>query len=228
MAAQKLTKKDLKQDSFVDWAEKTLEFLQANATSVGIVLLVAVVLLVGGSYVRKGQQAARAEASYMLYQGQMLLGQGDYAIALGPLQECVEKHGGTEFGKYARLSLVQARAGTGDHANALVKIDEYLGEVDRKHPVHADLKLLQAYVLADAGQFAEAAAALEVLTTSDLADDVYYERSIRRAEWLSTAGEHSQALSLLEELESAAAAGELDVFVQDLDNRLEVARVFAR
>ena len=32
LAAHKLTKKDLKQDSFVDWAEKSLEFLQANAT----------------------------------------------------------------------------------------------------------------------------------------------------------------------------------------------------
>ena len=228
MAAHKLTKKDLKQDSFVDLAEKSLEFLQANATAVGIALLVLVVLLVGGSYVRKGQQAARAEASFMLYQGQMLVGQGDYALALAPLQECVEKHGGTEFGKYARLALVQARAGTGEYASAIVMIDEYLGEVDSKHPVHADLQVLRAYLLADTGQFAEAAGALAALTTTDLADDVYYERSIRRAEWLNSAGENGRALALLEELESAAAAGELKVFSQDLETRLEVARVRAR
>ena len=228
MAAQKLTKKDLKQDSFVDWAEKALEFLQANATGVGVALLVLVVVLVGGSYLRKQQSAARTEASYILYQGQMLLGQGDYTLALGPLQECVEQYGGTEFGKYARLSLVQAHAGLGDAAGALAKIDEYLDEIDAGHPVHADLQVLRAYVLADVGEFAEAAAALAALTSTDLADDVYYERIVRQAEWLNSAGQPGQALVLLEGLESAAAAGELEVFAQDLENRLEIARVRAR
>lgn len=228
MAAHKLTKKEMKQDSFVEWAEKSLEFLKENATSVGIALLVLVVVLVGGSYLRNQQAAARAEASYMLYQGQMLLGQGEYTLALAPLQECVEQHGGTEFGKYARLSLVQARAGSGDVAGALVKVDEYLEEVDTGHSVHADLQVMRAYVLADVGQFAEAASALAALTTTDLADDVYYERTVRQAEWLNSAGQSGQALDLLEGLESAAAIGDIEVFKQDLDNRLEVARVRAR
>ena len=49
MAAQKFTKKDLKQDSFVEYIEKALEFLQRNATVVGVGFLLLVVLLVGGS-----------------------------------------------------------------------------------------------------------------------------------------------------------------------------------
>ena len=115
MAAQKLTKKDLKKkDSFITSTENLLEYVQRNATAVGIVLLAIVVLAVGGSYVRKGQQASRIEASYMLYQGQMLLSEGQFELAMAPLQDCIEKHGGSEFGKYARLSLVQAMLANGE------------------------------------------------------------------------------------------------------------------
>ena len=48
MAAQKFTKKSLKQDSFITYTERALEYLQRNATAVGVGLLVVVVLLVGG------------------------------------------------------------------------------------------------------------------------------------------------------------------------------------
>ncbi|MDD5718841.1 MAG: hypothetical protein PHQ53_04060, partial [Candidatus Krumholzibacteria bacterium] len=62
MAAQKFTRKDLKKDSFVESTDRALSFIQQHATAVGAVLLILVVLLVGGSYVRKGQQAAKMEA----------------------------------------------------------------------------------------------------------------------------------------------------------------------
>lgn len=228
MAAHKLTKKDMKQDSFVTWAEKALEFLQTNATAVGVVLLVLVVLLVGGSYVRKGQQSAKAEASYMLYEGQTMLSQGEYARAVAPLRDCIEKHGGTESGQYARVSMIQAMVGMGDVDGALAAADQYLGEVKSGSAIHGDLELLRAYVLADAGDFGAAAAALAALTTPDLEDQVYYDLTVRRASWLGEAGETAQALSLLEELQSAAAAGDRQVPAQDLEKRLEVARIRTR
>lgn len=224
MAAQKFTKKGLKQDSFVDSTEKVLEFLQQNATAVGIAFLVVIVLLVGGSYVRKGRAAARAEASYMFYQGQIMVGQGDYALAITPLEDCIAEHGDTEFGKYARLALVQAQLGLGQTDEALALIDTYLGEISGKVPIHKDLLLLQAGALADAGRYAEAADVMGGLITDDLPDAVYYDRTVRRAEWLGDAGQRGAALALLEELEASADAGEIDVLKQDLDYRLGVAR----
>ena len=224
MAAQKFTKKDLKQDSFVESTEKVLEYLQRNATLVGIVLLVVVVLLVGGSYVRKGRAAAKAEASYMLYQGQMMVGQGDYDLAIGPLEDCIAEHGGSDYGKFARISLVQARLGLGQTDEALALIDSYLGEFGSGDPLNEDLLLLQANALADAGRYAEAAEVIAGLIRSDLPDAIYYDRTVRQAEWLREAGQAAAALTLLEELEAAADAGELQVYRQDLDHRLGVAR----
>ena len=53
----------------------------ARPLFLGVGLLVVVVLLVGGSYVRKSRSAAEAEASFQFYQGQNMLAQGDYDLA---------------------------------------------------------------------------------------------------------------------------------------------------
>ncbi len=228
MAAQKFTKKNLKQDSFLEYTEKALEFLQRNATVVGAVFLVVVVLLVGGSYVRKGQASARAAASYMLYEGQTLVSSGDYDLAIAPLEDCIAKHGGSEYGQVARLALVQANFGLGRIDEGLALVDTYLGEISATDPLHGDLRLLQASGLADAGRFAEAADVMGDLITEDLADAVYYDRTVRRAEWLRKAGQSPTALTLLEGLQAAGDRGERVVYTQDLDSRVAVARALDR
>jgi len=225
VAAQKLTKKDLKKkDSFITSTENLLEYVQRNATAVGIVLLAIVVLAVGGSYVRKGQQASRIEASYMLYQGQMLLSEGQFELAMAPLQDCIEKHGGSEFGKYARLSLVQAMLANDEPEAALARIDEYSGDVSADHPVARNLAVLRANGLADTGQFAEAADAIAATIDDHLADYEIYTRTVQQATWLQKAGDDAAALSLLENLRDRTAAGEIDNFGRDLDTRIEIAR----
>jgi tetratricopeptide (TPR) repeat protein len=176
----------------------------------------------------KNQEASRVEASYMLYQGQMMLSQGDYDLALVPLQDCVDRHGNSEFGKIARVSLVQALAAAGDADGALAQADQYLAELGPSEPAHADLALMRAYILADAGRYAEAAEALAAQTSTDLPDLEYYSRTVRRAEWLSAAGQQAAARDLLEELKRAGDAGEVTVQANDLDNRLEVARALSR
>lgn len=228
MSAQKFTKKELKQDSFVTGTEKALEYLQKNATAVGIVLLVVVVLLVGGTYLKRSRTATAAEASYLLYQGQSLLSQGDYELAMASLQDCIDKHGNSEYGRLARVGMVQAMLGLRDVDGALARIDQYAADVPSGDPAAADLSLLRATALADAGRFAEAAEVLGGLIAVDLPDAVYYDRSVRRAEWLQAAGQHDAALNLLTELKQAVAAGELEIPGADLDNRLEVARALGK
>ncbi len=62
------------------------------------------------------------------------------------------------------------------------------------------------------------------MITDDLADPVYYERIVRRAEWLREAGRSGEALTLLEGLQAEADAGDRVVFAQDLDKRVAVAK----
>lgn len=228
MAAQKFTRKDLKHDSFVSGTEQALEFLQKHATVVGGALVVIVVLLVGWSYVSKGKAASQAEASFMLYQGQMYVGESDYDMAMVPLRACIEQHGDTDYGRYARVSMIQAMLGDGDAEGALQNIDQYLGEIPAGHVAHDDLLLLRAYALADAGRYGDAADAMAGLISGDLADGVYYDRTVRRAEWLRLAGRGAEAVTALEALKADAAAGKLEVAAADLDRRIDVARATAR
>ncbi|MEZ4389399.1 MAG: tetratricopeptide repeat protein [Candidatus Krumholzibacteriia bacterium] len=224
MSAHKFTKKELKQDSFVSSTEKVLEFGQRNATMIGVALLVAVVALVGGSYLKNTRAAAAREASAQLYQGQVLLAQGEYSAAMGPLQDCVDDHGGSEFGRYARVALVQAMLALGDTEGALARIQQYVGELPATDPAAADLKLMNAYALADAGRPGEAADAIAATITADLSDAILYDRTVQQADWLIDAGRAGDAINVLEGLDRRARAGEITVATSDLENRLAVAK----
>lgn len=228
VSAQKFTKKDLKQDSFVATTEKALEFGQRNATLIGGILLVLVVVLVGGSYYRSSQAAAVREASALLYQGQTLAAQGDYTAAMGPLQDCIDEHGGSEFGQFARVALVQNLLAMGEIEAAMARADEFMGELPAGSKPARDLQQLKAFAMADAGQYVEAARALGELTSLDGGDVIYYQNNVQQALWLQQAGQHADAVAVLEDLDAKVRAGELQSFGNDLENRLAVARALNR
>lgn len=229
MAAQKFTRKELKKDPFVMQTERALSFIQEHATALGVGLVLLVVLLVGGTYLRQGQAASQQEASYLLYLGQNLVSQGDYMLAIAPLEECIEKHGRTDFAKYARVALAQALLGFGEVDNALMRIEVFRDEVGSRHPAVEQLALLHAHALADRGDFEEAARAIGEITNLDLADEIYYDRVLQRARWFDAAGQHIAALNVLTELRDRIRAGLLQVTATDgeLELRLEVTRAMA-
>lgn len=226
MPAHKFTKKDLKQDSFVSTTEKFLEYGQRNATLIGVVLLVLVVVLVGGSYLRNSRAAAATEASAMLYQGQTFLAQGNYAAGGSILQDLIDSHGDSDFGRYARVAQVQGFLAAGEADRALAQAQQYRAEVPSDHPAAADLGLLEAYAMAAVGQPGEAADALTSYITDDLDDTVYYERRVQRADWLRAAGRTTEAVAVLSELDRMGRSGDRTFPANDLENRLAVARAF--
>ncbi len=228
MAAHKFTKKDLKKDSFLDSTEKAIDFLQRNATAVGAGLLALVIILVGGSYWQQSQEAARVEASYMLYQGRSLIDQGQFEAAVLPLRDCVEQHGGSEFGHVARVALVNALLGAGEVESALAEAERFAAEFPGRPRAAEELALLPAAPLADAGRPGEAASVLAPLITGDLEDVVYIQRSLRRAQWLREAGQTGEAVSVLESLRDAIAAGEITERGNEVQKQLELARALQR
>lgn len=230
MAAQKFTRKELKKDAFVTNVERSLAFIQQNATTIGVLLLIVIVILVGGTYLRKSQRAAQQEASYLLYLGQNLLSQGDYQLAIAPLEQCIEKHGRTDFSRYARVGLVQGLLGLGDPQTALARSEVYRKELPAKHPAAQQLTHLHAVALADAGRYDEAADMLATMITSDLPDQAYYSLTLRRSHWLEAAGRPQESLAILTALQTAIAAGTLQLANagNELEQRLEVVRALAR
>lgn len=229
MPAHKFTKKDLKQDSFVSTTEKFLEFGQRNATVIGVVLLVLVVVLVGGSYLRNSRADAAREASAMLYQGQTFLAEGNYAAAGSVLQDCIDNHGGSDFGRYARVAQVQTFLASGEAERAVALVQQYRDDIPDGHPAARDLRLLEAYAVAAVGEAGEAADLIAGFITPDLPDGVFYERSVQRADWLRDDGRTTEAVGVLAELDRMVKSGERTAFPpNDLEKRLAVARAFHR
>ena len=66
MSAQKLSRKQLKQDSFLDSIARTVEFVQENYVKLALGIGVVVVVVIAVSMYFQGQQKAREQASFLL------------------------------------------------------------------------------------------------------------------------------------------------------------------
>lgn len=226
--AHKFTKQELKQDSFVDTTQRVLTYGQQHATLIGVILLVIVVVAVGGSYLKSSRENAAREASALLFEGQTLATQGDDMGARGPLEDCIELHGGSIFARTARLSLIQVYLNLGQPDQALALADESLDAVSGDPTTAEQLTVLRAHALAANGQYGEAADAMATTIGDDTPDMAVYQRSIVQAEWLMQAGQPDLARVVLEQLDEGIRTGQLEVAVgNDLTNRLGVARALA-
>ncbi len=225
MAAQKLTKKDMKHDGFIDSTERGLEFLQHNAMPLGIGLLVIVALIVGVTYMKQAKAHSRDRASYLLYQGETLLSNGEAELAQSPLQECVERYGGTTFGRFARVGLAKSLLAQGSYEAALANADAALGEVPAGSPAARGLKQARAAAFASLGRYDEAASAYGELIPDARNDAETYDLSVRQAECLKAAGKLQDAVMVLEDLDAKVVRGDLEgVSKTDLDTRLAMMR----
>lgn len=228
MAAHKLTKKDLKHDGFLDRTEQALEFAQKNATALGIGLLVVVVLIVGFVYVRNSRAAARVQAGVLFHQGENLLAEGQYQTAMIPLQEAVDQYGGTDFGKYARVSLARAMLAVGDDEAALADIERWQQDVPAEHPASRGLKTARAAALANLDRYGDAAAVYDELAATAPSGQERYDMRLRQADCLRRGGQPREALAVLESLQTAVQTREIEVSnVAGLENQITLVRALA-
>jgi len=228
VAAHKLTRKELRQDGFVNWIERALEYVQENLVKAAIVAAIVVIVIVGGSYIRNSRIQAHQKASALLYQGQSMLSIGSYEAARSRLQECVERFGGGEYGDLARLGLAEAQMGLGENELALQTLGEAMAALPADDALYTSLLMVQATAEANLGRHLEAAAAYEQALTGELLAVQRYDVTLRQADSLRHAGQVAEGLVLLENLQNAIDRGELDVPARDLATRIDLYRALAR
>ncbi len=225
LTTHKLTKKEIKHDGFVEGTEKGLEFLQKHGMSMGIAAVAIVVIIVGGAYMQKSKASSSNQASYLLYQGEGLLGSGNLDGAQAPLQECIDRYGDTEYGRLARVSLAKAYLAGGANADVLASVDLWLKDVPDDHPADRSLRIARATALSALNRHAEAAAAYGELAASATTDAEIFEFTIKQSDSLRVGGQPAEALRLLEALDARRARGEIKAPpTSDLRSKLEVLR----
>lgn len=224
----KLSRKELKQDGFVDWTGRAYEYVQANylKLAIGVVALVVVVLAV--AFYLQGQERGRQRASELLFQGQALLAAGNYAAAVEPLQQAVDNHGGSELGKRAHLDLAHALLGAGQREQALQVARDGLERIDSADAeLHQGMLMVEAAVLSSLERWEDAIVVYRGLLAQDLPAPLRIDASFRLAEALKLRGDVEGAVTVLEELESAVARGDVPGPVRELTDRLSVYRALA-
>jgi len=227
LSAQKLTRKKLKQDSFLDWTARTVEFVQENYVKLAIGIGVVVVVVVAVSLYFQGQQRAHEQASFLLYQGESLMYRGAYEAARERLQECHDRYGGSLFGKRAGLDLGHTYLALGDPVQTLAILDGIADQVGQRGAMHRELQMIKGAALVDLQRFDEAAAVYRQLREEDLDPNERYEVAMRLADCLRLSGQVQEGLNVLEDLKAAVDRGDIPSESRDLDTRLQIFRALA-
>jgi predicted negative regulator of RcsB-dependent stress response len=228
VAARKFTRKELRQDGFVKWTERTLEYVQENYVKAAVIAAVVVVVLVGGTYIRNSRLQAHQKASALLYQGQSMLSIGSYESARARLQECVERFGGGDFGDLARLGLAEAQIGLGENELALQTLGEAMAAIRAEDALYTSFLTVQATAQANLERYDDAATTYEQALTGELLPVQRYDLTLRQADALRQAGRTAAGLVLLENLQTAIDEGKLDIPARDLGTRIDLYRALAR
>lgn len=224
MVTRKIDRKTLKQDSFVEKTGVVVDFLQEHYVKFGIVLLVIAVVAVGLTYYRQSNERSTQHASFLLYQGEDFLAKGSLNSARAALTECVERFGGTEFGKLARLSLAKTIMSMGENDLAVATVDESIGVVGQETKLYSDLLMIKAAALSNLEQHADAAGMYRTILARDLPDPVRFDASMRLADNLRLGGDAAAGLSVLEGLREQIDAGELNLINRNLTVKIEMFR----
>lgn len=227
-SSHKITRQDLKHDSFTEWTAKATEFLQENYLRVGLGLLAVVIVIVGIQLYQRGQERATRRAAYLLYQGESLLVRGAFAAARQPLQEVRDRFDDTPFARQAGLDLAQAQAAMGERDAALGTIDQTLRGIADDDPVRHPLVMLKISLLGALKRTDEAVAAgRELLARADLPAHQRYNATLLLADTLREAGRTGEAVELLTALQREINAGKLQVQARDLESRIQLFKALA-
>ena len=228
MPTHKLTRKELKHDSFMEGTARATDFLQANYARVGIGLLVVIALVFGVRFMQQGQTRSTQKASYLLFKGESLLQRGAYAEAKQPLQELRDSFGGSKFAVQGGFDLAQAQAALGENDAALATIDKVLGGGRLEGGLKTALRMLKGSVLGSLKRFPEAQTAVrDLLQTQGLGARERYDATLLLADLLRLDGKAGDAADVLTGLQKEIDAGTLDIEARDLDSRIQLLKSLA-
>ncbi|MHB8078430.1 MAG: tetratricopeptide repeat protein [Candidatus Krumholzibacteriia bacterium] len=228
MPTHKLTRKELKHDSFMEGTARATDFLQANYARVGIGLLIVIALIFGVRFMQQGQARAAQKASFLLFQGESLLQRGAFAEAKKPLQELRDSFGGSKFAPQAGFDLAQAQTALGENDAALATLDKILAGNSGDASLKAALQMLKGSVLGSLKRYPEAQTTVRgLLQTPGLDARDRYDATLLLADLLRLDGKPGEAADALTALKKDIDSGTLDIEARDLDSRIQLLKALA-
>ena len=123
---RRLTKKELKQDQFVESAMSVLSGLRKHGTKIGVGAVLIIFLLIASFYYFQSKRRTALDAIADLSAATALYSTGDFPNAIPRLQNHLLQYGGTKSGAKALYFLANARYFQGNFDGALQDFKRFL------------------------------------------------------------------------------------------------------
>lgn len=197
---RRITKKELKQDEFLEFLYKGEQFVRKNAKVLsyigGGILLVVIV----ASMMYNSRQNAETAAAAAVGAAQTAFDQGNYAEVISQLEPVIETYAGTNSAGVAVFYIGSAYYRQGDHGQAKQYFEKYFNEYDEDPMLGASAQASLGAIAAEEGNYGEAAARYREAMRRAPYKFMMHRYSLDAARYTFESGEYEKAKTLLANL----------------------------
>lgn len=201
MSAKKLTKKDLKEDSFVTFMINAWEYAREHQNQLFVALVVIIIVVAALIWNGQSRMHRRVEAANKFSESLTTFRRGEIGNAEALFREVIQTYDGTREGTYSRYFAGKCALLQGKNVEAIEAFEDYLND-GKKYPFFVEASLAgKAVALENMQNFGEAAEIyLDLVRSYELNE---FDRGIylrRAAETLKLSNQNHKAAEVLEEL----------------------------
>ncbi len=200
MRGKRISRREMKEDAFVTFSFRALEFVKMHRSKLILGGVLAVFVVIGAAYITSSRRAGEAEAGEQLIAGMVQQNAGNNLGAAAAYEELLSRHSRTSSGKMALLFLGHARYDLGQYDAALTAYQRYLKREKRDKLTIGQAKRASAACLENLGRYEEAAGLYEDVARSIDRGDAVADDLMGAARCWKLAGVPGRAIELLQEI----------------------------
>ena len=200
MRRKRLTKREIKEDAFVTYSFRAIDFVKEHRSAVILGIAALLVVIVGAGYISSSRQASEEEAREQLLAGMLQQKAMSYRGAAAAYEDVLSRHSGTKSAKLALLYLGHVRYELGQYEEAIAHYQRYLDKEKSDKLTISQAKRGLAACMENTGRYEEAAELYENNARSLDVGDHVPEDLMSAARCRRLAGDTDAAMEILQEI----------------------------
>jgi tetratricopeptide (TPR) repeat protein len=203
VSANRMTKQQLRHDSFVEGTARATAFLQENFMAVLVGIAVVAIVVLGSIWWSQSRERSSVQASQLMFKASNQYSAAQYGDALLVLDDLKSRYGGTSEGRDAFYLSGACHLALGESDPALADFDEYL-DLKPKGLYAESAKLGGALAMESRGDLEPAAQRLDELRKSmDPEDGLFAQVCLAEARVREAQSDYAGAITALQSLASS-------------------------
>lgn len=199
----RMTKEELRHDTFVEGTAKATAYLQQNFMTVLVGIAIVALVVVGTVYFQQSRNRSQMQASQLMHRATAEYASGAYSQALMSLDDMISRFGGTDEGKAALYFAGASHLALGEVDAAMGHFEDYL-KTDPNGMYRDSARMGLALALENRGDLAEAAQRFRDLRAELVKGSALHQQAtFGEARILESLGQYDAAIEVLEELKTA-------------------------